>query len=108
MVDDWRCRLEVMGTEFADVGRPALLARTNPFKVSLKGNDYGVTSEFRQEAGSTTSEEDGEDGNGGEALASKLFLFFATKENLPHRMAVDLKKYIQVKYCGRPFSKSPL
>ncbi len=55
---------------------------------------FSLSKEFLDVSNTSGSETSGEEDR--DDVASRLFLYFATKENLPHRMPLDLKKLIMV------------
>ena len=66
--------------------------------VDLKENDYKIAEFFETEA---------EDPKSAESVRQKMFLHFATQENLPHRVAYDNKEFyfvsmsvLEKKYMG--------
>jgi hypothetical protein len=85
--EDWRSKMDVCSCYFDDIPRPILVSKINPFRFALKANLFKRSPEF--------CDEDEEDPTDDEVL-NKMFLHFATNENLAHRMAIDLKKFMQI------------
>ena len=104
--DDPRARIEVACCEFDDVPRPIILDRDCLPKTHVHDGVYKVSESFLPVEG------DGESSSGGsnnssssgkedfEAITGKMYLHFATKENLPHRSAIDYNRVTFI-HCER-------
>ena len=103
--EDWRSKIELITSSFYDVARPVLVTKANPFRVTLTHNEFKRSPDFdcNSESGSETSNPDYSNCGGGgggffdaDKICSKMFMYFATQENLAHRVELELKKFIQI------------
>lgn len=99
MCDDLQSKIDVINSSFYDIPKPLLIAKLNLLNFNARGNEYKLSRDFHVEG--FVKEEDNSDEATNhktshselDAKRQQMYLYFATKENLPHRMAIDVKHF---------------
>jgi hypothetical protein len=90
MSDNPRTKIDIMRCSFFDIPRPILLSRDNLVHMYVMNNEFRLSpiySELADKDGPALTEE---------AVRGRIYLNFATTENLPHRLAIDMNEFLQV------------